>query len=109
MKLAYIEAIAIHPDNNTYPIFSLNVQETSVDYMKKCDYSQIDVKIQNVQLFDNTQYPNTLDPSLQYGASDEIYRDQILGLDEKQVRQHGNMLDLTVVLFDFPNEDRCEA
>ena len=38
VKLAYLEAIFIHPDNNTYPIFSIIVKETGVNYQKKVDH-----------------------------------------------------------------------
>ena len=37
VKLAYLNAIFIHPENNTYPIFSVIVQETDVKYAKKVD------------------------------------------------------------------------
>ena len=62
VKLAYLKSVFIHPDNNTYPMFSAIVQETTVDFMSKCDYDQIDVKVKNMQVFDNTAYPETLDP-----------------------------------------------
>ena len=66
IKLAQLKAVFIHPDNNTYPIFSIVVQETGVDYWKKCDHDQINLRVSNLQVFDNTCYPNTLNPSQQY-------------------------------------------
>ena len=47
VKLAFLKAIFIHPDNNSYPIFSIEVQETIVDYWKKCDHDQINLKVRN--------------------------------------------------------------
>ena len=38
VNLAYLKAVFIHPDNNTYPIFSIEVKKTMVDYWKKCDH-----------------------------------------------------------------------
>ena len=38
IKLAYLEAYFIHPDNNTYPVFLAKVGSTVVEYNQKCDY-----------------------------------------------------------------------
>ena len=64
VKVAYLKSVFVHPDNNTYPIFSIVVKETGVDYWKKCDHDRIHLQVQNLQVFDNTHYPNTLDPKI---------------------------------------------
>ena len=64
ITLAYLKAVFIHPDNNTNPIFSIIVQQTMVDYWKKCDHDEINLLVKNLQVFDNTSYPDTFDPFL---------------------------------------------
>ena len=43
VKLAKLKSVFVHPDNNTYPIFSIKVKETVVDYWKKCDHDHINL------------------------------------------------------------------
>ena len=81
VSLAYMKAVFIHPDNNTYPIFSATVKQTSVKYMKKYDHDQVNIKIKNVQVFDTTRYPFTLDPAVKYLATDQVQEREILGLN----------------------------
>ena len=110
VSLAYLKAVFIHPDNNTYPIFSAAVWQAGVEYGKKCDASRIHIVVQNVQVLDCTNYPETLDPAVQYAASDEVVENEILGLNTLKDGRTDNdtMLDMTLILFDFPNETRCE-
>ena len=56
VELAYLEAFFVHPDNNTYPIFSTKVGQTVVDFRSKCDYDELEFAIDNLQVFDNTNY-----------------------------------------------------
>ena len=101
----------IHPDNNTYPIFSAAVKQAGVEYMKKCDHDQVHIVVQNVQVFDTTCYPDTLDPAPQYLASEEVIEREILGLNtlKDERKDNDTMLDMTIYLFEFPNQTRCEA
>ncbi len=39
-------------------------------YEKKCDCDNIEIKIKNLQVLDNTNYPKTLDPRKVYFKSD---------------------------------------
>lgn len=100
INLAYLESVFIHPDNNSYPIFSIKVEETNVDYWKKCDHDQINLKVKNLQIFDNTSYPQTLDPVQRYTAESEVYKREILGLNTQL--QDENMLNLTCYVFQYP-------
>ena len=77
-----------------------------MDFFKKCDYSQVNVKVQNMQVFDNTNYPKTLSPRVAYTAQDELIENEILGLNRELGSE--NMLELTFLMFDFPAETRCE-
>ena len=110
ISLASVEAFFIHPDNNTYPIFSIKVGKTDVDYWKKSDHDQIMLKVKNLEVFDNTNYfVKTLDPETQYGKSAEICSKKIVGLNEDREVDGEYMLDMTCYIVEFPLEDRCDV
>ena len=48
IKLAYLEAFFIHPDNSTYPVFSIKVGHTAVDYRSKCDHDEIELMVKDL-------------------------------------------------------------
>jgi len=47
------------------------VQDIGMSYKKRCDCDQINAKLKNLLVFDNTNYPQTLDPLVQYMPQDE--------------------------------------
>ena len=57
------------------------------------------MRVQNLQVFDNTRYPDTFDPQQQYGREQEVYEEEILGLNTKRELDQENMLVLTCYLF----------
>ena len=109
IELAYFKAVFIHPDNNTYPIFSIEVQKTGVDYWKKCDHDQINLNVKNLQVFDNTHYPETLNPRDEYTSESELHSHEIMGVNTNRELSDQNMLSFTCYLFAYPNEVQCEA
>ena len=109
VKLAYLEAFAIHPDNNSYPLFSIRVGPTEVDFWSKCDHDQISLRVKNLQVFDNTNYfEGTLDPQVEYSKADQILSKRIVGLNTAREQQDEHMLTLNMYLYKFPFEARCE-
>ena len=109
MRLAYVKAFFIHPDNNSYPIASAVLKTTLLNFEQKSDYAKIDLKVENLQLFDCTSYPNTLNPKLEYMKEDQIIENEIAGLnpEAEEVLSDGMMLTLTCYVFQFPLEDQC--
>ena len=108
MRLAYLRAVFIHPLNNTYPIFSVVVKTTEVGYAKKIDCDRVNVNIQNLQVFDNTCYPDSLDPGETYGADVAVVDREILGVNTSAVTEE-RMLDLELFVFAYPGPDGgCE-
>ena len=109
MRLAYVKAFFIHPDNNSYPLASAVLKTTLLNFEQKSDYAKIDLKVENLQLFDCTSYPNTLNPKLEYMKEDQIIENEIAGLnpEAKEVSSDGMMLTLTCYVFQFPLEDQC--
>jgi hypothetical protein len=108
VKLAYLRAVFIHPLNSTYPIFSIVVQTTEAGYAKKIDCDRVNVNIQNLQVFDNTCYPNSLDPEEVYAADVAVIDREILGVNTGEVVEE-QMLDLELFVFAYPGPDGgCE-
>jgi hypothetical protein len=70
VTLARMKSVFVHPQNNSYPIFTLEVQRISMDYRKRCDCDQINARLSNFLIYDNTNYPNTLDPFALYTSAD---------------------------------------
>lgn len=61
----------LHPDNTDYPIGKWRLSNFYLGFLKYDDQSEINIKIKDLQLFDTTEFPNTLDPSKTYSASQE--------------------------------------
>ena len=53
LKLLYMCAVFIHPENHTYPIFSVKLEALSLGYDKKADHDDIACRIKNFQIYDN--------------------------------------------------------
>lgn len=51
-------------------------------YEKKCDCDKIEIKIRNLQVLDNTNYPKTLDPRKIYLNNDRILESEIMGVSK---------------------------
>jgi len=81
LKLAHLKAVFILPDNNSYPLFTLEVQTIKLTYQKRCDCDQVNAELKNFLVYDNVNYPNTLDPQKQYTSKDEIITQEILGVN----------------------------
>lgn len=50
-------------------------------YEKKCDCDKIQIKIKNLQILDNTNYPKTLDPRKIYLNDDRLQHSEIMGVN----------------------------
>jgi len=67
--------------NNTYPVFTLEVETIGVTYNKRCDCDQVNANLKNFLIFDNTKYPNTLDPFKLYSSADEAPSFELMGVN----------------------------
>lgn len=52
-----MRVVFIHPENHTYPLFSLELKSLKMYYDKKCDHDKIRILVENLQLYDLTNYP----------------------------------------------------
>lgn len=59
----------------------------------------------NLQIFDNTNYPKTLDPLRTYTQNDEIVSQEILGLRNDQMA--GSLLQFECLMYHDPVEKLC--
>jgi hypothetical protein len=75
-----MKLVLIHPLNCTYPIATIAVGDTIFNYSMFYDHDICDGKLGNLKIFDNTSYPETLDPTTLYSEKDRQYSYEILGL-----------------------------
>ena len=80
LRLSYMSAVFIHPENHTYPIFSLKLNSLALGYEKHYDHTNIRVRIQNFQVHDTQNYPKTLDPYRHYLADEPVITNEIMGV-----------------------------
>lgn len=81
LNLSFMRSVFIHPQNHSYPIFTLELQKLRMSYEKKCDCDNIEIKIKNLQVHDNTNYPNTLSPKQIYLKTDPVLQNEIMGVN----------------------------
>lgn len=62
MSIEKIKLVCIHPQNDSLPVFTMKIDLCRMKYDSYLDHDTIDSTIANVRIFDNTNYPNTLDP-----------------------------------------------
>jgi len=48
LKLAFLQLICIHPQNTSYPMFSIELDNLELEYAKKYDCDQIKIKVANL-------------------------------------------------------------
>ena len=72
VKIESLNMICMHPQNDSYPIFSLHADGMSHDMDMKFDHDDHVLKIVNFRLDDNSNYPRTLDPTVIYTEENEM-------------------------------------
>lgn len=77
-----MKVVFIHPENHTYPIFSVELQNLRQSYLKTCDHEVVTVAVKNLQIFDNTSYPATLSPFTKYGKDACVVQTEIMGVKQ---------------------------
>ena len=78
-KLDRLKIVLIHPINQTYPIFTMSFGKFELDYQMYYDHDLYRGSIGDFRIYDNTNYPLTLDPSKIY-CQKEYPQHEILGL-----------------------------
>jgi hypothetical protein len=82
-------------------LFTLEVQTIELTYQKRCDCDQVNAELKNFLVYDNVNYPNTLDPHKQYSSHDELVTQEILGVNH-ELTDGKPMLQLELYAFTYP-------
>jgi hypothetical protein len=77
VNLHKMKFICIHPQNDSMPVFTMKLDSVKLNYGSYADHDVIDGQLANFRIFDNTNYPNTLNPYKQYTPSDKV-KDNII-------------------------------
>jgi hypothetical protein len=96
--------VCVHPNNDTYPVFSIKLNDMQVKYMSKFDHDEVDVQMGNLQIIDHTCYPQTLDPSKQYPVDAELQSFVILS---RRKTETACMFTMHMIMFHYPLERTC--
>ena len=73
-----LKLMCLHPQNDSYPIFSANLAAFSIDIDKFFDHDTYGITIKTLELVDHTEYPNTLDPENVYSPTSVLSSSKIL-------------------------------
>lgn len=64
-----LNIVCIHPNNDTYPIFTIQLTKKQLEFKSMIDHDEVRMKMGNMSICDNTHYPRTFDPTLTYTAN----------------------------------------
>lgn len=98
-----IKFVCIHPQNNSFPIFTKKIDQLSVLYDSFQDHDKLTGKLGNFRVYDNTNYPRTLDPYKNYSQMENTPQNQIIGF-KKPV---GDAMEFDFTLFHYPLDLSC--
>jgi len=70
------------------------MKKMDLEYLKCYDHEKIDMKVCNLQIFDCTRYPDTLDPMQEYSREEPIEEKEILGIKQNSENVKDEMLEL---------------
>ena len=69
------------------------------------DHDLIKGQMGSLQIFDNTNYPMTLDPTKPYTSADSEMAYEILGL--RDAKEDKPMMEFDCIMYHFPMERTC--
>lgn len=98
--------MCLHPQNDSYPIFSAVSENFTYDYNMLFDHDTHQLTMQTLELLDHTLYPNTLDPTMQYPADANMESNKIL-MRKPSPSKSQNMMEMEILMFHFPMERTC--
>jgi len=62
VSMQKMKFVCIHPQNDSLPVFTLKFDGLKMNYHSHVDHDLIDGQLTNFLIYDNTSYPNTMDP-----------------------------------------------
>lgn len=70
--------VAMHPQNDTYPIFSAQIDLFRFNFNMHFDHDVHEILMHSIAISDHTCYPKTLDPATRYSAADKMHSQDLL-------------------------------
>ena len=116
VEIESLKVMCLHPQNDTYPIFSAIANNFTYDYKMFFDHDTHHLIMRTLEVLDHTQYPNTLDPKKTYNRDHHISSNKILMRKSSMsstsdlrssASSNNNMFDMQMLMFHFPMERTC--
>lgn len=107
VKLLMLNITLIHPINHTYPISTMKLGLFEMDYVQSFDHDEFKGSIADIRMFDNTNYPLTIDPNKVYATSHTYPNHEILGPRIDGGHHFEKILLFECIMFTKPLENDC--
>ncbi len=95
-----LNLVLIHPINHTYPIASISLGNFEVNYVQASDHEEIKGAVGDIRMFDNTNYPLTIDPNKIYDSTHSYPNHEILG--PRNDCESDKILEFECIMFTRP-------
>lgn len=80
--LEKLKLVCIHPQNDSYPIFTAKAENIDCEYAMFRDHDTYSGHLGSFKLLDNTRYPNTLPPRVNYPRGSKTCSQLLLGFTD---------------------------
>ena len=101
--LEKLKLVCIHPQNDSYPIFTAKADQIECEYAMFRDHDTYSGHLGNFKLQDNTRYPNTLSPRVNYPRGSKTHSQLVLGFTDPTKAA----LTFKITQFHFPLDFSC--
>lgn len=101
--LEQLKLVCIHPQNDSYPIFTAKASGIECDYEMHRDHDTYSGHLENFKILDNTRYPNTLSPLQTYPSGSKVHSQLLLGFTDPSK----TALTFKITWFHFPLDFSC--
>lgn len=78
LKVGKLTLLAIHPQNDTYPLFTFQISNFGLYFGMHVDHDSYRASVDSFKILDHTMSPNTLDPSKDYKVGSMLKAQQIV-------------------------------
>ena len=99
-----IKIVCIHPQNDSYPIFTAKANGMYMDFNMHQDHDHYTGSLGNFKVCDNTSYPYTLDPTVNYPKGSPTDSQLIFGFSNLK---NDKAVKFDMIQFHFPKDFTC--
>jgi hypothetical protein len=75
--------------------------------LSKFDHDEISIRMGNLEIVDNTNYPKTLDPTKIFKSTDPLHTNIIMSRKKSADKDDGYMMEMKMIIFHYPLERTC--